>query len=712
MDLEIAAHSLSGHIDGTRAEPGQPQLPPGTLDADQQAAHEAAVEAYEKDLLLWKAGEATIRKGLSEALPPTLYLTVRKETTAKAMWEAIQRHHQQKAQLIIVELQRKLQNEKCDEKGDLRAHLGKLRAMREDLAQMGEVETDDNFRTVILGSLPASYDTFIMSITNQTSPLSHVLMIEATIIAGTTIPARNVTVTPPKISPNDLIEIVGQEADRRALKAGNSKREEKDAAFIANHKSKGGQKGKSNVECYNCHKKGHMKADCWAKGGGKEGQGPKGKGPAKPSDSAAVADEDAAWMVQVSESDDEVLEDPFEGLFDCEEERVDLPDDLPALCTVSDSSTSDSDTESDTDTSDESDDKNSLYEWFRNRARGLLVTDDLGDAWTTYESAMIAHDCEHGPQPESELYDSGASRHMSPFRDRFINFVSIVPKPIAAANKVSFDAMGREDVWVDVPMPAEKSSRVLLKDVLYTPDIGVTLVSISRIAATGHQVHFVDSTMKIFNSAKKLVGEVQVKGGLYRVEHPVSAHAAMETVTVDELHRRMGHIVPDAARNLVKEGLVTGIALDESHAPSSCDSCTFAKMTRKAITKERVRPRAANFGDEIHSDVWGPAPVLTKGGNEYYVTFTDDHTRYTHGYLMKHKDEVFSCYKQYCAWMKTQRKAEIKALRSDRGGEYLSKEFSAYLQNLGTARRLTTHDTPSTTGLLSASTVLYLRKSE
>src|SRR3984957_6835286 len=255
VDLEIAAHSLSGHIDGTRAEPGQP---PGTLDADQQAAHEAAVEAYEKDLLLWKAGEATIRKGLSEALPPTLYLTVRKETTAKAMWEAIQRHHQQKAQLIIVELRRKLQNEKCDEKGDLRAHLGKLRAMREDLAQMGEVETDDNFRTVILGSLPASYDTFIMSITNQISPLSHILMIEATIIAGTTIPARNVTVTPPKISPDDLIEIVGQEADRRALKAGNSKREEKDAAFIANHKSKGGQKGKSNVECYNCHKKGHM----------------------------------------------------------------------------------------------------------------------------------------------------------------------------------------------------------------------------------------------------------------------------------------------------------------------------------------------------------------------------------------------------------------------------------------------------------------------
>ena len=34
----------------------------------------------------------------------------------------------------------------------------------------------------------------------------------------------------------------------------------------------------SDKECFNCHKKGHMAKDCWSKGGGKEGQGPKKKG--------------------------------------------------------------------------------------------------------------------------------------------------------------------------------------------------------------------------------------------------------------------------------------------------------------------------------------------------------------------------------------------------------------------------------------------------
>jgi hypothetical protein len=35
--------------------------------------------------------------------------------------------------------------------------------------------------------------------------------------------------------------------------------------------------GDSDKECYNCHKKGHMVKDCWSKGGGKEGQGPKSR---------------------------------------------------------------------------------------------------------------------------------------------------------------------------------------------------------------------------------------------------------------------------------------------------------------------------------------------------------------------------------------------------------------------------------------------------
>ena len=73
-----------------------------------------------------------------------------------------------------------------------------------------------------------------------------------------------------------------------------------------------------DVECYNCHKKGHKKPDCWAKGGGKEGQGPRSKerkekwGESKKEVQEAantVGDEDGVWMVIASNSDDEEMTD-------------------------------------------------------------------------------------------------------------------------------------------------------------------------------------------------------------------------------------------------------------------------------------------------------------------------------------------------------------------------------------------------------------------
>jgi len=41
------------------------------------------------------------------------------------------------------------------------------------------------------------------------------------------------------------------------------------------------ERGNQCLSCFNCAKKGHKKADCWAEGGGKAGQGPKVKGDGK-----------------------------------------------------------------------------------------------------------------------------------------------------------------------------------------------------------------------------------------------------------------------------------------------------------------------------------------------------------------------------------------------------------------------------------------------
>ena len=139
--------------------------------------------------------------------------------------------------------------------------------------------------------------------------------------------------------------------------------------------------------------------------------------------------------------------------------------------------------------------------------------------------------------------------------------------------------------------------------------------------------------------------------------------------------------------------------MNPDEEPTVCESCESAKGARKSITRVREGGRCPAIGDEIHSDLWGPAPVESINRKEYYVSFTDDHSRYTKIYFLYSKDETFECYRAFEAWLSTQQNAKVKCLRSDRGGEYLSDEFSAYLKSAGTIRKLTVHDTPEHNGV-------------
>ena len=204
-------------------------------------------------------------------------------------------------------------------------------------------------------------------------------------------------------------------------------------------------------------------------------------------------------------------------------------------------------------------------------------------------------------------------------------------------------------MYVYVPHPKETNSRILLKDVLYVPMMGVTLVSISRIAEAGSMVVFSGNLCRIFNKERKIISEIKVKGGLYRVFKPNSGIGAYSTSTkeilsINELHRRLGHVSHERARFLVKEGLVKGIELDAGSEAVVCESCEWGKGERRSITKVREGGRRTAIGDEIHSDLWGPVPVESISHKGYYVSFTDDYSRYTKIYFLHTKDETFDSY--------------------------------------------------------------------
>jgi hypothetical protein len=158
----------------------------------------------------------------------------------------------------------------------------------------------------------------------------------------------------------------------------------------------------------------------------------------------------------------------------------------------------------------------------------------------TYKASMLQETPGVLPMDVS-LYDSGASHHMSGFCHYFVNFVKIPPKLITAADRRSFSAIGKGDIWVYLPNQEEKASQVLLKDVLYVPAMGVTLVSISCIASTRSMVVFTGTTCQILNNEKKFISIIQMKSGLYWVfltcplEGEYAGKARVE-VLIDELY--------------------------------------------------------------------------------------------------------------------------------------------------------------------------------
>jgi len=600
-----------------------------------------------KPPMRWEDDDEAVKSILMSSIPEEFFNRIKGGANAKAWWDELKLTCEGKSRSLMINLGRRMSNTFCGEDEDVRAHFAKLANMREQLAAMGESISDQHYANILLASLPKCYKMRVTAITT------------------------NADDTGRGIEPQKVVRLITDDYDKTMM-AKDAKKTEDQAFAASSQQNKG--KDKRDIECYNCKKKGHIKANCWAKGGGKEGQGPrqdKNKSKDKDKDSAAPAedkiDDIESWAVIDEDFDD----------FDEDADKVDITESWAVI--------EEDFFEVDTDYEHvyiEESDEDTL------NGDGEVDTD-----------SQLEHVASSAGDNEAELYDSGASRHISPFRQRFLTYRSIPPRPIAAADKCKFYAVGTGDLQIQVPNGAF-TTPIILRDALHAPDIGLTVVSIGCIAKAGHIVSFEGNSCKITNSKGKTIGNIPIgANGLYKAERVYAAAAMPEVVDIITLHRRLGHISLDTIRSIIRNNVVTGIQLIDDKPSFFCESCEHAKATRKPINKERQSDLAEAFGDEIHSDLWGPSRTTTIGGRKYYVTFTDDYSRYTRLKLLKTKDETLDAYKTFAAWAQTQHDVKIKRLRSDRGGEYTSNDFTKYLKQQGTERRLTTRDMPQHNGV-------------
>jgi hypothetical protein len=78
---------------------------------------------------------------------------------------------------------------------------------------------------------------------------------------------------------------------------------------------------------------------------------------------------------------------------------------------------------------------------------------------------------------------------------------------------------------------------------------------------------------------------------------------------------------------------------------NTCESYLLEKMTKAPFTGQS--DRASDLLGLVHTDVCGPMSSIVRGGFQYFITFTDDFSRYRYIYLMRHKSESFEKFKEF-----------------------------------------------------------------
>jgi transposase InsO family protein len=134
------------------------------------------------------------------------------------------------------------------------------------------------------------------------------------------------------------------------------------------------------------------------------------------------------------------------------------------------------------------------------------------------------------------------------------------------------------------------------------------------------------------------------------------------------------------------------------HSDKLCEGCVLGKHPRNFFPKE-ASYRAKKVLDLVHTDICGPITPNSLGKYRYFIIFIYDFSRRTWVYFLKEKSEVFFVFKKFKVLVENLSGECIKTLRSNRGGEFTSKEFVNFCEQNGIRRFLTTPYSPQQNGV-------------
>jgi len=288
--------------------------------------------------------------------------------------------------------------------------------------------------------------------------------------------------------------------------------------------------------------------------------------------------------------------------------------------------------------------------------------------------------------------DTGATAHMTPHLHWFRSYRPY-RVPVRLADSTIVYSAGIGSVEFVPELEGKRGRPVEFSRVLHVPDLRSNLLSVLFLTRNKlFSVVILETVMSFIRSRAVLfTARVHASNCAY-LEGTTSSNAspivdsafASSTLPMDASlwHRRLCHHHYRGIERMTTQQLVSGLLISSKLTPDPiCEPCLSGKMHANPFPPSQSQTTCPL--QLVHSDLHGPLPVRTHSGFRYWVSFIDDFTRFRVVFPIRAKSDTFEAFKAFKSYAENHLNAKIKALRDDKGGEYMSSAFLRFTTDAG-----------------------------
>ncbi|CAI5975634.1 unnamed protein product [Closterium sp. NIES-65] len=306
--------------------------------------------------------------------------------------------------------------------------------------------------------------------------------------------------------------------------------------------------------------------------------------------------------------------------------------------------------------------------------------------------------------------DSGASHNFTPYAS---DFKSKLQPPEVRGVRLGDGRVVKAVGMGEVPVVGAGGQLLRIQKVHLVPEMHTRLLSVPHLTSRDVIVTFKGKRCVLQRGERVLAIGEKERGrdhGLVRMFLPLaqgtqgSALAAKSSSSFSPLtlaHRRLGHTAPTTLQQMARGNSVQGLEIGGGNTDCSpCEPCLLGKSARKPFPHEASR--ALGPLDEVHMDLWGPVRTPSLGGAVYVLSLIDDFTRRVWSFPLPNKESaiVAKVLRQWHKDVELECGRKLKAVRSDRGGEFLGEAVKAWKAEFGIKTQLSVADTPQQNGVV------------